>query len=254
MGATLAQRCCVSQTAFRPAQRSARQTRRRDRAITTPPPRPAPPATSCSSSRARTGPASCTPSPASWSSTAATSVESQQFGDRLTGRFFMRIDFDGPRAGRRRRAARRRSRRWPSSSTCASSSGTPTAPYRTLIMVSKHLHCLNDLLFRQSTGSLQIEIPAVVSNHPDAGRWRRRTASRSTTSRSRRTPSRRPRRELLRLVDELDVDLVVLARYMQVLSDDALPRSCPGARSTSTTRSCRASRARSPTTRPSTAA
>ena len=44
-----------------------------------------------------------------------------------------------------------------------------TAPYRTLIMVSKHLHCLNDLLFRASTGALQIEIPAVVSNHPDAG-------------------------------------------------------------------------------------
>ena len=36
-------------------------------------------------------------------------------------------------------------------------------------MVSKHLHCLNDLLFRASTGALQIEIPAVVSNHPDAG-------------------------------------------------------------------------------------
>ncbi len=42
------------------------------------------------------------------------------------------------------------------------------APYRTLIMVSKHLHCLNDLLFRWSTGSLQIDIPAVVSNHRDA--------------------------------------------------------------------------------------
>ena len=42
------------------------------------------------------------------------------------------------------------------------------APYRTLIMASRHLHCLNDLLFRWSTGTLQIEIPAVVSNHPDA--------------------------------------------------------------------------------------
>ena len=42
------------------------------------------------------------------------------------------------------------------------------APYRTLIMVSKQQHCLNDLLFRQSTGSLQIEVAAVVSNHLDA--------------------------------------------------------------------------------------
>ena len=41
-------------------------------------------------------------------------------------------------------------------------------PYRTLIMVSKQLHCLNDLLFRTTTGDLQIEVPLVVSNHLDA--------------------------------------------------------------------------------------
>src|ERR687894_817490 len=41
-------------------------------------------------------------------------------------------------------------------------------PYRTLIMVSKQLHCLNDLLFRTTTGDLQIEVPLIVSNHPDA--------------------------------------------------------------------------------------
>ena len=56
----------------------------------------------------------------------------------------------------------------PRSTTWTSSCGTATAPYRTLIMVSKQLHCLNDLLFRWSTGALQIEIPAVVSNHRDA--------------------------------------------------------------------------------------
>ena len=43
-----------------------------------------------------------------------------------------------------------------------------SAPYRTLIMVSKQLHCLNDLLFRHSTGDLQIEVVGVVSNHLDA--------------------------------------------------------------------------------------
>ena len=46
-----------------------------------------------------------------------------------------------------------------------------SAPYRTLIMVSKQLHCLNDLLFRTSTGDLQIEVPIVVSNHPTPSRW-----------------------------------------------------------------------------------
>ena len=96
-------------------------------------------------------------------------LESQQFGDRLTKRFFMRIDFVVAGADRRGHAARRSSRRWPRSSAWTFELWEAKAPYRTLIMVSKHLHCLNDLLFRTSTGSLQIEVPAVVSNHPDAG-------------------------------------------------------------------------------------
>jgi len=93
------------------------------------------------------------------------------------------------------------------------------APYRTLILVSKHLHCLNDLLFRVSTGSLQIEVPAVVSNHPDAAAL---VASHGIPFHHLPvTPDTKPQAEaeLLRLVKELDVDLVVLARYMQVLSD-----------------------------------
>ena len=93
------------------------------------------------------------------------------------------------------------------------------APYRTLIMVSKHLHCLNDLLFRASTGSLQIDIPAVVSNHPDAGAL---AASYGIPFHHVPvTPDTKPaaEAELMRLVDEYDVHLVVLARYMQVLSD-----------------------------------
>ena len=95
------------------------------------------------------------------------------------------------------------------------------APYRTLIMVSKHLHCLNDLLFRTSTGSLQIEVPAVVSNHPRRrAAGRRRTASPSTTCRSRPDTKAEAEAEMLRLVKEHDIDLVVLARYMQVLSDE----------------------------------
>ena len=57
-----------------------------------------------------------------------------------------------------------------------------------------------------------------MSNHPTASRWRGRTASRSTTCRSPRRPRHEAEARLLELVDELDVDLVVLARYMQVLS------------------------------------
>jgi formyltetrahydrofolate deformylase len=145
-------------------------------------------------------------------------VESQQFGDRLTSRFFMRIDFEIP---------------GPSDETGLREAFAPvaeefemrfelwdaTAPYRTLIMVSKHLHCLNDLLFRASTGSLQIEIPAVVSNHPDAGAL---AASYGVPFHHVPvTPETKPQAEaeLMRLVDSYGVHLVVLARYMQVLSD-----------------------------------
>jgi formyltetrahydrofolate deformylase len=87
-------------------------------------------------------------------------------------------------------------------------------------MVSKHLHCLNDLLFRHSTGALQIDIPVVVSNHRDAEPLVRSHGLEFAHVPV--TPETKPaaEAELLGLVKEHDVDLVVLARYMQVLSDD----------------------------------
>jgi formyltetrahydrofolate deformylase len=150
-------------------------------------------------------------------------LESQQFGDQLAGRFFMRIDFvvsDGVDAD----TLRSDFARIASEFAMEFELWDATAPYRTLIMVSKHLHCLNDLLFRTSTRSLQIEIPVVVSNHPDA-----EPLVRSYGLDFRHipvTPETKPEAEteLLRLVDDLDIHLVVLARYMQVLSDDACRR------------------------------
>ncbi|WP_151082480.1 formyltetrahydrofolate deformylase [Nocardioides cynanchi] len=146
-------------------------------------------------------------------------VESQQFGDALAGRFFMRIGFtaDQPATADGLRA---------DFASVAESFGMEfelwdsAAPYRTLIMVSKHLHCLNDLLFRASTDSLQIEIPAVVSNHPDAEALVRSYGL--DFHHIPVTPETKAvaEKELLGLVDELDVHVVVLARYMQVLSDE----------------------------------
>ena len=145
--------------------------------------------------------------------------ESQQFGDALQGRFFMRMDFEiaGPvdadalRADFEPTAAEfgMRFELWSAS-----------APYRTLIMVSKHLHCLNDLLFRTSTGELQIDVPVVVSNHPDA-----EAMVKSYGIEFRQIPVTPETKadaeaELMQLVEEKGVHLVVLARYMQILSDD----------------------------------
>ena len=154
-------------------------------------------------------------------------IESQQYDDRLTDRFFMRIDFKVNEEGATADTLRAEF------SAIAAEFGMQyelwdaAAPYRTLIMVSKHLHCLNDLLFRYGTGSLQIEIPVIVSNHPDA-----EALARSYDVPFRHIPvtpetKAEAEAELLGLVKEYDVDLVVLARYMQVLSDD-LCRSLDG--------------------------
>ena len=146
-------------------------------------------------------------------------LESQQFGDPVTGRFFMRIDFEipGPAYSDELRVE---------FAPVAAKFGmdyqmwTAAAPYRTLIMVSKQLHCLNDLLFRWSTGTLQIEIPAVVSNHPDAQKLC--DVYGIEFHHIPVTPDNKADAEakLLSLVEEHGVHVVVLARYMQVLSDD----------------------------------
>ena len=147
-------------------------------------------------------------------------VESQQFGDPLNGRFFMRIDFamahDAATAESLRTSFAEVARRF----SMTFEIWEARAPYRTLIMVSKQLHCLNDLLFRTISGSLQIDIPLVVSNHTDA-----EPLVRSYGIDFRHipvTPETNPQAEaeLMKLHDDLGIHLVVLARYMQVLSND----------------------------------
>jgi formyltetrahydrofolate deformylase len=146
-------------------------------------------------------------------------IESQQFGDAETGQFFMRVrvetndpavDLESLRTGFGS-VADRFGMTWELWSA--------GAPYRSLIMVSRFGHCLNDLLFRTSTGALQIEIPAIVSNHRDFERLA--DSYGIAFHHIPVTPDTKPTAEqrLLELVDELGIHLVVLARYMQVLSD-----------------------------------
>jgi formyltetrahydrofolate deformylase len=95
---------------------------------------------------------------------------------------------------------------------------------RILIMVSKFDHCLVDLLYRWKNGLLPVEIPAIVSNHPDAESIARRygiefhylpiTAATKLVQEA----------ALLALVAQHKIDLVVLARYMQVLSNELCQR------------------------------
>ncbi|MFF2316071.1 formyltetrahydrofolate deformylase [Arthrobacter sp. NPDC058097] len=98
---------------------------------------------------------------------------------------------------------------------------------RVLVMVSKFGHCLNDLIFRWRGGSLGGDLALVVSNH-ETHRAMAEAAGLPfvhipVTPETKQDAERR----LLELVDEYNIDLVVLARYMQVLSDD-LCRSLEG--------------------------
>jgi formyltetrahydrofolate deformylase len=97
---------------------------------------------------------------------------------------------------------------------------TPEHKPRVAILVSKYDHCLNDLLYRFRTGQLNIEIPVIISNHPDLeplAQWHGIPYHHLPI-----TPDTKAEQEaqVWQLIQQYDTELVVLARYMQVLSPD----------------------------------
>ena len=147
--------------------------------------------------------------------------ESAQFGAAETGLFFMRVTIDDLTESHR------------PVEDVRTAFAPVTAPFgmtwaihdesarqRVLIMVSKFGHCLNDLLYRYSIGALPIEIPAIVSNHRE---WYQRAAAHDIpyhylpVTRDNKVAQEQRLRDIIR---EERIDLVVLARYMQVLSPE----------------------------------
>ena len=91
---------------------------------------------------------------------------------------------------------------------------------RVVIMVSKHEHCLNDLLYRYRTGALRIEIPAIVSNHDDLrslAEWHGLPYHHVPVTTDNKADAEL---QLLDIIKDTQADLIVLARYMQIFSDD----------------------------------
>jgi formyltetrahydrofolate deformylase len=146
--------------------------------------------------------------------------ESQQFDDRLQDRFFMRVHFDVSDPDTTLEELRSGFAPVAEAYRITWQLRNAATPTRTLIMVSKFGHCLNDLLFRQRTGALGIDVPAIVSNHRDfaplAESYGIPFHHIPVTPETKADAEAR----LLDLVDRLDIDLVVLARYMQILSND----------------------------------
>jgi formyltetrahydrofolate deformylase len=151
-------------------------------------------------------------------------VDSQQFGDRDAGRFFMRVHVEGTDAAYGLEALRAAFRPTADEFAMDWEINDARAKPRVVIMVSRQGHCLNDLLYRWRTGALPAEIVAIVSNHRDFEDLA--TSYGIPFHHIPVTPSSKPEAEqkLLALIDEHEVELVVLARYMQVLSDTVCER------------------------------
>ncbi|WP_308287098.1 formyltetrahydrofolate deformylase [Actinomadura parmotrematis] len=146
-------------------------------------------------------------------------LESQQFGDRDTGTFFMRVQFAAPEGAGRDALDGALAALGTDLGLDWRLHATAERP-RVLIMVSKGGHCLNDLLYRQRSGLLGIDVVAVASNHPDL-----RPLTQSYGIDYHHLPvgpggKEAQEAEILTLVGHYRADLVVLARYMQILSDD----------------------------------
>lgn len=151
-------------------------------------------------------------------------LESKQFDSQLDGHFFMRIHFASSGEPTGEQAINDSLR--DSFAPIAEQFGmhwqlrAQGSKRRVLIMVSKFEHCLNDLLFRARIGELPIDIVGVVSNHPDHRRtveWHGIPFFHVPVTADSKAAAEE---HLLELIERLDVELVVLARYMQVLSDD----------------------------------
>ena len=153
-------------------------------------------------------------------------LDAQQFGDDESGRFFLRVHFDKPPRSDIAQLEQQFSQ------LAAGFEMTwqlhdARRRARLLVLVSKQGHCLNDLLFRMHSRQLPVDIVAVVSNHTDFAplaasygiAFHHLPVSADTRAEQ--------ETQLLALVERLQVDLVVLARYMQILSP-ALCRALAG--------------------------
>jgi formyltetrahydrofolate deformylase len=149
-------------------------------------------------------------------------TESRQFSSDDTGRFFIRLQVESDATREQLVAhlepvAGRFDAEW--------LLDVVGRPLRTLVLVSTAGHCLNDLLFRQRSGLLPVEIPLVLANHTTLAGLAGFYGVPFETHAVKSPESKAGFEErVLAAVEELDIELVVLARYMQILSPELCAR------------------------------
>ena len=144
----------------------------------------------------------------------------EQFDDDSTNKFFMRAVFrpqDGSPSiddikGSFTDVADRFQMDW--------NINDPKVPLKTLIMVSKYDHCLDDILYRRRKGEFNMEVTAVVSNHVDLRAMVEREGIPFIHLPITKDTKAQQEQRLLEIIDETGTELVVLARYMQILSNE----------------------------------
>ena len=148
-------------------------------------------------------------------------LEAQQFDDLAAGRFFMRVALDVERGGESEATLRKRfapvgekyGMQWKLRSIAARQ--------RVLLLVSKFDHCLGDLLYRLRIGEMPMDVVGIVSNHPKEA-LNLNLLGDIPYHHLPVTAATKPQQEarIKHIVADTQADLVVLARYMQILSDD----------------------------------
>ncbi len=147
-------------------------------------------------------------------------VDAEQFNDRATGRFFMRVEFDIANAAALEvfrdefgHVATSLNMQWKIRRNCV--------PAKVLLLVSKFDHCLGDLLYRNRIGELDLEVVGIVGNHPKEALkisllgdipYHHFPITKDTKVEQ--------EARIKKVVNETGAELIVLARYMQILSDD----------------------------------
>ncbi|AOY56432.1 MAG: formyltetrahydrofolate deformylase [Actinomycetota bacterium] len=145
-------------------------------------------------------------------------TEAHQYTSHDTGRFFMRLQVESavPREFFENQllpVTQRYSMDW--------NLDVVGRKVKTLVLVSKSGHCLNDLLFRQRAGQLPIEIPAVMGNHSDLGEMAQFYSVPFEEHKISSDADKKAFEDRLRtFIAEEKIELVVLARYMQILSEE----------------------------------
>ena len=148
-------------------------------------------------------------------------IDSAQFNDPETGLFFMRVLFSISRPEVGLAVLRDEFRKLGDEFGMNWKIHDAAVKPKVMILVSQHGHCLNDLLYRYRAGTLRMEIPAIVSNHMDFYQLAASYNIPFFHLPVNKENKAHQEEKVMEIVREKEVDLVVLARYMQILSAQA---------------------------------